>query len=289
MNKMKKTHGKFLIKIYNQTTMVFVILWLSSCFAQQLRPGAGSVRILYQDSDSRKCRLVSQIDTGNFDVNDYQDAQVVLRNIAYQMGANAIQIENIQAGKIASAKALRCTGKILDRAAIDSKSSDSVDSNNANDNNKSDNSDSSDNTENTDSQNLVSDGKLTIQGDIVISGNNNWQRCGYGQFFANNTCQGSNAVLNWKAAMNHCNNLQDQGKVWRLPTTVELQSLIINNTNSNIRIDLVAFPRSEASLYWTSSLYEKSNQVAWTVDFKSGTSFAYGAANTAYLRCISQN
>ncbi len=67
-----------------------------------------------------------------------------------------------------------------------------------------------------------------------------------------------------ETAVDHCDVLPGD---YRLPTRIELISLLDFRANSSVHIDRTAFPDVEATPYWTSSQYQPNGQNYWTVSF----------------------
>jgi hypothetical protein len=111
-----------------------------------------------------------------------------------------------------------------------------------------------------------------------------WQKCSMGQ---NNdaACTGSATTATWANAMTYCNGLTLAGKIWRLPSVNELES-IVDESKSNLTIDTVSFPATVAVNYWSSSThvpYSTSN--AWYVTFNFAFDMYASKASIAYVRC----
>lgn len=125
------------------------------------------------------------------------------------------------------------------------------------------------------SDGTVTDGKTNLV----------WQKCSVGK---NNdaTCSGTASAQNWQTALTTCNSLSLAGKIWRLPSTNELLS-IVDTDKYNPAIDILVFPATVASTYWSSSTYVNVTAVAWLVGFYNGYSGTTSKANTNYVRCVS--
>lgn len=267
----------------SQLLCVFATAQLAGCLSPQLKPGAASVAIFFQDGDSRQCRMLSKIETGNKRIQSFQDAQIVLRNAAYDMGANAIRIQEFKPGKIAQGEALSCPDSVVKKNSYDPYQDENRQTitNNTQTTNTSNNGDT--NRQNSDNER----NNPGVQTDEVKTGAKLWQRCSYGQYLANGTCQGRSQAIDWRAAVKYCNNIDSADKSWRLPGQKELQAILTKSGTAGAKVDQRKFPNTAAGLYWTADYYdENTTNVVWTVDFQSANSFAYGLRNKAYVRCI---
>jgi hypothetical protein len=105
-------------------------------------------------------------------------------------------------------------------------------------------------------------------------------------------------TYNWTAAKAYCDNLFQGGyEDWRLPTRVELQSLVDYTTNcTGPTINNVFFPDTQTTDYWTSEFLAGS-QRAWSISFGSGSGYGgvacvsggygvCGAPYSNYIRCV---
>lgn len=77
---------------------------------------------------------------------------------------------------------------------------------------------------------------------------------------------------------------------WRVPTRMELETLVNHDTTAAPRAFNTAFPATEISgvAYWTSTPYApNSGTRAWTVEFFNGSSFQALKSDTDHVRCVS--
>ena len=90
----------------------------------------------------------------------------------------------------------------------------------------------------------------------------------------------------WADAGAYCAHLGLDGGGWRLPTKVELYSLIDHTQPS--QIDPVAFPNSPAEVFWSSSLLAGNLYNAWNVNFYNAYSTAgYSVVGDTFrVRCV---
>ncbi|MBH2006913.1 MAG: DUF1566 domain-containing protein [Myxococcaceae bacterium] len=72
---------------------------------------------------------------------------------------------------------------------------------------------------------------------------------------------------------------------WRLPTRIELQTLV-DYTTSSPSIDTTTFPGTQSSSYWTSTVYAPSPSVAWRVYFDAGHVGTGSISGAGYVRCV---
>jgi hypothetical protein len=86
------------------------------------------------------------------------------------------------------------------------------------------------------------------------------------------------------SATAYCSTLSLVGLAWRLPTLMELMT-IVDYSVSVPSIDSSAFPATPPSGFWTSTPTTGSGGV-WDVDFFFGQSGAGILAGTAYVRCV---
>jgi hypothetical protein len=95
------------------------------------------------------------------------------------------------------------------------------------------------------------------------------------------------AAFGWADAQALCSGLTLAGGGWRLPTRIELLS-IVDFTNPNPLNDLRAFPGTPQARFWTSSPVADEPSNAWAVDFAFGNGLVYSAPTTAAyrVRCV---
>ena len=78
----------------------------------------------------------------------------------------------------------------------------------------------------------------------------------------------------WKQAQAYAKKLDLNGKGWRVPSLVELESII--DTELDLHDDG----------YWSSTKYYKHESSAWFVAFNGGGSYGYDTSNTIGVRCV---
>jgi hypothetical protein len=116
-----------------------------------------------------------------------------------------------------------------------------------------------------------------------------WQGCSGGQ--EGKDCTGDAMTFTWKEALEYCASLHwgdDQAGNWRLPSVVELQSIVIANKKDSLAIDSDSFPATQSkNYYWSSSSYESHANSAWIVFFGSGGwDESRKDNNNYYARCV---
>ena len=91
--------------------------------------------------------------------------------------------------------------------------------------------------------------------------------------------------VDWNDADDHCSNLTLGGKSnWRIPTMVELESIVDYGRNDPA-INSIFSTESE-SYYWTSSSYNTPRTNRWIIHFEYGYSKST-TSGSYYLRCVS--
>ena len=85
-------------------------------------------------------------------------------------------------------------------------------------------------------------------------------------------------------AKSYCSNLALAGGGWRVPSRIELVSLI-DFTTRGPAID-VAFPNTPLSAFWSSSPAAGISQVAWFVNFSTGGTGATDSRDPFRVRCV---
>jgi hypothetical protein len=109
-------------------------------------------------------------------------------------------------------------------------------------------------------------------------------------------------TYNWTTAQAYCDNLFQSGfGDWRLPTRVELQSLVdYEILTSGPMIDRATFSTTPAAFYWSATPLAGVSETYWYVDFDSSNQFPIctsgnawpcysallGAASLGYVRCV---
>jgi hypothetical protein len=94
------------------------------------------------------------------------------------------------------------------------------------------------------------------------------------------------APVSWEEAREYCSALTLDGARFRLPTRIELLSLLKPSTVP--AIDLEAFPASPSEPFWSASPFASRRASAWAVDFGYGASKVFGAplGERLGVRCV---
>lgn len=77
----------------------------------------------------------------------------------------------------------------------------------------------------------------------------------------------------------------EQRAGWRLPTVMELQTLIDVRASSPA-VDTEIFPGTRAELYWSSTAFAKDDTKVWWVSADSGVANLALRSETMYVRCV---
>jgi formylglycine-generating enzyme required for sulfatase activity len=91
-------------------------------------------------------------------------------------------------------------------------------------------------------------------------------------------------MVRWPDAVVYCStlNLGGWSSGWRLPSFVELETLI-DDSRWNPATDIVAFPNTPVdAYYWTASTFSVDPNSAWTLDFAYGITQVYLSDSSAY-------
>lgn len=99
-----------------------------------------------------------------------------------------------------------------------------------------------------------------------------WMQCAEGQ--EGPQCVGQVLLYTWDSAMGVPTKLNERAGFagytdWRLPTAVELQSLVRSDSNPTICNE--AFPNAPVTLIWSSTLEGEDAREAWNVYFGTGS------------------
>ncbi len=92
----------------------------------------------------------------------------------------------------------------------------------------------------------------------------------------------------WQAAIDYCEGLNLDGTGWRLPNINELKTIIDDSRLEPAIVD--GFTTTEPYYYWSSTTFESTKTIAWSVNFSSGTSYSNRIKDDdtkrCYVRCV---
>ena len=99
--------------------------------------------------------------------------------------------------------------------------------------------------------------------------------------------QGGYRLVTWAEALYYCQILDLGGyKDWRLPTIIELES-VVDLSVSNPAINSVFFPGTGSADYWSATTKDSSRSNAWVMDFTNGSDGALRkTSNSGYVRAV---
>lgn len=126
-----------------------------------------------------------------------------------------------------------------------------------------------------------------------------WKRCSEGQVWdgSSNSCNGDAARYTWKAALDQAQTINKSGGFaaqvdWRMPNIKELRSIVERQCNVP-SINLVVFPSSPPSSFWSSSeypyslnYYDSNSQLVRSVIFDGGYDFWFGKDEQCLVRLV---
>jgi len=91
----------------------------------------------------------------------------------------------------------------------------------------------------------------------------------------------------WSQAVAYCPTLSLAGHSdWRLPSRIELVSIVDFGVTSGATINATYFPSTPTSWFWSSSPLAGSSSSAWVVGFDDGYTSYGGVSNTGDVRCV---
>lgn len=135
-------------------------------------------------------------------------------------------------------------------------------------------------------------GSFTVNVDGTVSDTATglmWDRCSIGQSGA--ACAtGTATPMTWAAALTaavSANTANYKGyNDWRLPNYKELQSLVLMSAATAPLIDLTAFPATPATVYWSSTTYAATLNIAHGVIFYDSGTFDFQKTSSAAVRLV---
>jgi hypothetical protein len=91
----------------------------------------------------------------------------------------------------------------------------------------------------------------------------------------------------WSDAVGYCTGLMLGGDGWRLPSRIELLSLV-DFTAASPAIDVQTFSATPAEAYWSSSPFIGARSSAWGVNFgfRDGIVFTDNMTQPHHVRCV---
>ena len=98
--------------------------------------------------------------------------------------------------------------------------------------------------------------------------------------------RGTATDMTWFQAQTYCQELHVGETNWRLPTTVELKTLVDYGTSSPA-IDSVAFPDTPSEWFWATETRHAPG-AAWVIYFLDGFVEYTAQTNTYAVRCVEQ-
>lgn len=100
--------------------------------------------------------------------------------------------------------------------------------------------------------------------------------------------QTTDTKKDWEAAIDYCEELDYANhQDWRLPSIRALETIVFV-TGPSIAIDLVEFPQTKPSHYWSATTYEGTDGAAYAIDFSNGMTISDNKAFELYVRCVRQ-
>ncbi|MBL9039683.1 MAG: DUF1566 domain-containing protein, partial [Archangium sp.] len=88
------------------------------------------------------------------------------------------------------------------------------------------------------------------------------------------------------AAVQYCDGLTIDGSTgWRLPTVVELVSIVSYGASSPA-VNVVTFPQTVGQLYWSATGATGAPATGWVVNFGSGATSAVTLSSACRVRCV---
>jgi len=101
--------------------------------------------------------------------------------------------------------------------------------------------------------------------------------------------EGSSNQMDLGAALKYCDSLNEKNygghSDWRLPTRVELYTLVVDERHDPCIKSLPGF-KCQSSSYWSATTIAYSTTYAWYVDFNDGYVSNVSKTDSYYVRCI---
>ncbi|MBK9259625.1 MAG: DUF1566 domain-containing protein [Polyangiaceae bacterium] len=94
--------------------------------------------------------------------------------------------------------------------------------------------------------------------------------------------------LSWATAKTYCNGSEHAGYTdWRLPTAIELASLVdFTKASPGPTIDTDAFPNTPADWFWTATQDTSAPNSAWFISFNTGQTSSNDKGDEYQVRCV---
>ena len=132
----------------------------------------------------------------------------------------------------------------------------------------------------------VENHSFTDSGDGTVKDNKSglvWQKCSRGQ---NNdsTCSGTATTANWTNALTYCSGLGLAGKTWRLPTIIELMSILDFNKSTTPIVNTSVFPNTVSNAYSSSTTFFSVASSSWLAYVVNANALKTSSFN---VRCVS--
>jgi hypothetical protein len=97
----------------------------------------------------------------------------------------------------------------------------------------------------------------------------------------------STTTYTWAQAVAFCPTLSlASHSDWRLPSRIELVSIVDLGVTSGATINATYFPSTPADWFWSSSPLAGSSSAAWYVYFGNGATGGLDVSNTYSVRCV---
>ncbi len=113
-----------------------------------------------------------------------------------------------------------------------------------------------------------------------------WQSCSFGLSGAS-CASGAVQTPDWATAQTNCASLATVGKIWRLTSISELETLLDYGA-SGPSINVIAFPSTVTHNYWTSTTNAFNTTNAWIANFAVGNiGSSPKSTSNLLVRCVS--
>jgi hypothetical protein len=96
------------------------------------------------------------------------------------------------------------------------------------------------------------------------------------------------ATYAWNEAKTYCSTLTLGGfRDWRVPSAIELVSIVDYGVASPTpSIDIMAFPKTPADIFWSSTPVAGASSEAWYVNFSYGYAVSTDVSEINHVRCV---